>query len=794
MYNRTLCICGLSLKFLPKRWLTNLSIIFLILTLAFVMRDNAYAAQNLLDSSHHSEDNPSVLSDQSVFPQAENIVIDSLIIHLEKGTTERQLRLLLAKNHYLLEKFWPQFSLAKVSIPSRGISASSANAIQRLNGHRRQLEQLPNIHDAYYNTIIQVPDDDLSGEFIQPSSIKNGSTGDPKRPNDELYSEQWSLELLDVVKSWEICQGHSSSVIALIDSGFDTDHPDLDSSSLWVNIVEMNGEPGIDDDGNGFIDDYHGWDWIDNDNVANDELGHGTHVGGSIVAKTDNYIGISGVAPHVKIMPLRILREDGKGEISDLVDALAYALRKGVKIANLSLVSYYNSPPLAAAVEIAHNEGLLMVAATGNLSSRVYWPAAYPETLAVTATGNNDAWASFGNFGQEVDIAAPGVDIISTYIGGEYHRTSGTSMATPYVSALAALIASLRPDLTHTEIRETITSTAEDINHEVQAGFDHFVGWGRINFHNALLKASEDLVLSSVEDNQSTVFTGDQIEIQYRVSIRNANNFTPQAAKVKFELTLQDEILFESYAVTENGIADFNFEAPKQRGEYVIKVKHGNKVAPWPLFVQVHPDNISIHPQSTEIVVHSGVLIRLEIKNSTNSHLEGTTPFTIHTTAGTIKDQTGNSYGREFKGIATNGEYVFSLVSDGSVETAIVTVTVDKLTETREIQFIAGSPTSISCQDAEPLVPIRSINRVSINCIIEDSYTNPVRDGTKVQMGSQLEETIDGQVTFEVTVPSGPTFVDDEVIEQIRVLETDIQRKIQVPVMKYQSLMPIIYN
>jgi len=231
--------------------------------------------------------------------------------------------------------------------------------------------------------------------------------------------------------------------VALIDSGYGMDETDIPTYSLWENQAEAQGTAGIDDDDNGFIDDIHGWDWIGDDNSTDDELGHGTQVGKAILDIAEQH---ATSREAVKIQPLRILRADGKGEIADLVDALGYTLRKGVRIANISLVSYYNAPALEEAIRIASEEGLLIIADAGNLATRVYWPAAYPETFAVSSINHSSA---DGCSGGNVDIMVSSDDATSH------------SEATPAVTAVAALLLFQHPDWSIETIVNTILSTAD---------------------------------------------------------------------------------------------------------------------------------------------------------------------------------------------------------------------------------------------------------------------------------------------------------------------------------------------
>jgi len=421
-------------------------------------------------------------TENSTYSQAKPPLVDSTSVHLnqliigvEPETTAEEISALLSNRGLKLIKYWPAFAGALVELDttrtrtssaSQELQASSINAQQafaKLEQTRHSLEQIPGLQYVTYNARI------TAANLSQAPSAADALTQPPTPPliepfpDDPEFQNQWALNIIRVVDSWNISQGDPDVVVAVIDSGYNVTHPDLENASLWANSIELQGEPGEDDDNNGHVDDFHGWDWVENDNVTNDTFGHGTHVGGTIAATTNNQLGISGMGRNLKILPLRILDGQGSGYINNLVDALNYARIKGVRIVNLSLVLEFDSPILSAAIESVRNE-MMIVAATGNASANVYWPAAYPGTIAVAATDDEDKYASFSNRGAQVDLAAPGVDILSADDGIDYADNTGTSMATPHVSALAGLISSLRPDFSNAEILNTIKDSAVDIN------------------------------------------------------------------------------------------------------------------------------------------------------------------------------------------------------------------------------------------------------------------------------------------------------------------------------------------
>jgi subtilisin family serine protease len=341
--------------------------------------------------------------------------------------------------------------------------------------------------------------------------------------DDEYFSRQWALDEsnalanIRAVPAWTRALG-AGAVIAVLDNGVQLDHPDL-ANQLYANAGEGGAgreSNGIDDDGNGFVDDWRGWDWVGSDNdpsAVSDS--HGTHVAGTAAAQRDNVIGVAGVAPSAKLLALRVL--DGRtGFLSDLIDAIAYSGRLGVKVANMSLGGDEMSASLRSAIESYPNT--LFVAAAGNdgidldLPGNASSPCEEEATnlICVASSTSLAAPASSSNYGANaVDVFAPGELITSTVIGG-YGNMSGTSMASPQVAGAAALLISAEPSLTGAQLRTRLIESAaarDSMRLKVVAN-------GQLDAYGALLLGADDDgdgVLNTA-DNCPTVANANQAD------------------------------------------------------------------------------------------------------------------------------------------------------------------------------------------------------------------------------------------------------------------------------------------
>ncbi len=321
---------------------------------------------------------------------------------------------------------------------------------------------------------------------------ENGTMTGAWLPNDPAFADPdkvYGQLQIKADRAWSLALGSPDVTVAVLDSGVDLTHPDL--AGLWrVNAGEIPNN-GVDDDGNGYVDDTCGWDFVDNDQDPSDELGHGTHITGLVAAHANNGIGLAGIASGIKVLPLRVLDGNNQGTWADIAAAMVYAGNLGAQIINLSLGGNSFSHTVQAAVAYAQQHNVLVIAAAGNsATSQAFYPAAYSGVLGVAATqAENQIWPG-SSYGQFVDLSAPGQNIYSSYWtragGSGYQYLSGTSMSAAEVSGAAALIYSVNPRLSAASVSQILIETATDLG---AAGWDSHFGYGQLDVYAAVKEA-----------------------------------------------------------------------------------------------------------------------------------------------------------------------------------------------------------------------------------------------------------------------------------------------------------------
>jgi len=374
---------------------------------------------------------------------------------------------------------------------------------------------------------IQTNQKNKSIDYLEPNYIYHAVI----EPNDGFYTQQIYLSAISAPQAWNYTTGYTPGsknvVIAIIDSGVDVNHPDL-VYNIWQNSGEIK-DNHLDDDGNGYIDDYNGWDFILNQPDPSPKfdgdysflgINHGTIIAGVAAAQGNNNQGIAGVSWHAKIMSLRVLGGDGSGNTLDVARAIDYAREKGAQIINLSFVGEGRSATLEDAIARAYQAGVLVVAAAGNevttgldMTTNPRYPVCHDGgpgnnwVIGVASVDNNNQLASFSNYGNCVDLIAPGVGIFSTLDKNDslpkYNREyggywSGTSVSAPQVVGVAALVKALKPELSLMELRDLLLNNADNIDNKNWL-YVGKMGHGKLNGYKVLAAANSTVSAAEVK-------------------------------------------------------------------------------------------------------------------------------------------------------------------------------------------------------------------------------------------------------------------------------------------------------
>jgi hypothetical protein len=365
-------------------------------------------------------------------------------------------------------------------------------------------------------------------------------------PNDPNWNLQWGPVKIEADKAWDTQRGNSSVVVAVVDTGIDWNHPDLAS-----NYVSL------------------GYDWVNNDTDPMDDEGHGSHCAGIIAATINNEVGIAGLA-QVQIMAEKGLDYTGSGWEDDLANAIIHAVDQGADIISNSWGGYEDGALVHDAVKYAYDHGVSLIAAAGNDAFYMkHYPAAYDEVVAVTATDQEDDPASFTNYGDWVELGAPGVNIWSTIWDDSYDYNSGTSMATPHVSGIAALVWSQFPSMTRDQVRAQLRCTAQDLG---DPGFDKYYGYGRVNAKTAVEQApaAHDLL---VFDWKKTLAVKLGRPKSFNVTVLNFGTSDETNVQVKLLVngTLVDSASISSFPRGASQTVDLSW-TPLEKHDYNITV------------------------------------------------------------------------------------------------------------------------------------------------------------------------------------------------------------------------------
>jgi len=405
---------------------------------------------------------------------------------LNKGQPYRSKGIRYAPDQVLV-KFKPSISEQTIKATIAAYQTKKIKRIPRVDIYQLQIQKDETVEEVLY-AMSQNPDI----EYAKPNYIAYIAI----TPNDTFFQYQYALDNsgqdigipgsptgtpkadIKATTAWGETKGDEELLIAILDTGVDMEHPDL-KNKIYSS----------------------GWDFVNEDSDATDDHGHGTHVAGIAAAETNNREGIAGVAWNCKILPIKVIKEDGEGYYSWIIDGIIWAVDNGADVINLSLGGDIDDSDLEAVIKYAYDNNVVVAAAAGNDGAYVLYPAAYDDyCLAVAATNYNDERVTFlnsvweSNFGPEIDVAAPGDRIIGPvptwYWGPDsipYAYGYGTSVAAPHAAGLAALIKSIKPWLKASEIMDVIRYSADDVNESDYPGKDEFIGYGRLNMEKALV-------------------------------------------------------------------------------------------------------------------------------------------------------------------------------------------------------------------------------------------------------------------------------------------------------------------
>lgn len=420
-------------------------------------------------------------------------VADRILLKPAKGVTETQLKALLA-----------------------GHGASQAGTIKEINV---RILKLP---AQALDRVLEALSRDAQVEFAE----KDFTASAIGTANDPYYTggQQWYLSKIQAPAAWDLANGDPSQVVAVIDTGANYSHPDLQGKLL------------------------SGYDFVNLDSDPSDDNGHGTACSGLIGAVSNNSTGMASVSWNTPIMPLKVLNSSGSGSYSDIAKAVNYAADNGARIINMSLGGSSNSLTLQNAINYAWSKGVVIIAAAGNNgNTTTVYPAACQNVVAVSATTLSDTRASWSSYGSFVDISAPGENILSTY-GSGYGNLNGTSFASPITAGVAALVIDVQPTLTNAEVVDILLKNADDLG---ATGYDISFGYGRLNANRAVLAASSSVPVDTSAPSVTITSPSDGANVSGTTTI-NAN------ASDNVAIT-QMEVLIDGVVVAQSNSASISY-------------------------------------------------------------------------------------------------------------------------------------------------------------------------------------------------------------------------------------------
>ena len=426
--------------------------------------------------------------------------------------------------------------------PTTSVDCFNSNKDRSFNLGNRSSNSVNTVHTTGYNS-------DSGYGLVNAGAAVGKAIGQQPLPDvPKLGGNNWGADMVKAPSAWAKGYTGKGTVIAVLDTGVDYNHQDL-KNNIWTNNKEIPGN-GIDDDGDGYVDDVYGWNFADNNNNTIDTYGHGTHVAGTIAGENNNF-GVTGVAYDAKIMPVKVLGNDGSGTYSAIAQGIHYAVDRGANVINLSLGGDYPNSTLESAIEYADSKNVTVVMAAGNSGNPApAYPARYANKhgIAVGAVDKNKNMASYSDrAGNDTlsYVTAPGSSIYSTVPGDKYATYSGTSMASPHVAGVAALMLSANPNLTSGQIRQMITETA---GNSLQTTSTSSLGRSYTSEiyrdSNFSVSYPTESNISQYQDN-TTEIEPELLQVTPQYQLERSSNYSPSSTVGNDEMLLNSELWSE---------------------------------------------------------------------------------------------------------------------------------------------------------------------------------------------------------------------------------------------------------
>lgn len=453
--------------------------------------------------------------------------------------------------------------LRVAEVKAATVKAASVQALNAKHGitkieqlYKRALERRPDWTHLADDYVFYFPQSkkvrDVVDDFRKDKNVTAASGSSIVRvfetiPNDPRYGDQYGLTNIKASQAWDRTTGESSVVIAILDTGIDTDHVDLQGRIS-----------------------AQSWDYVNNDNDPEDDYGHGTSVAGVIGATTNNGKGVAGVDWQAELLIFKVLDSNGNGDMAWIRPAIAEANSLSVEVINMSFGQYLPDSGLEQRCTEAYNNGIVLVAAAGNGNvETLSYPAGYSTVLAVAAVGQNDVrsvWSGLeaSNYGTWIDISAPGTDIWSTEMNGGYDwRNNGTSLSAPFVAGVAGLVKAANPSLTSQEIYDRIKNTADDIDSLQQPQYQGKLGSGRLNAANAVAGVNAEIY-----SPQAGSYVSGTVNI---IGTATGWNFSTYEVDVLKSGTVESNLITSNTSVESGTLTSWNTTG--KNGEYTIRLK-----------------------------------------------------------------------------------------------------------------------------------------------------------------------------------------------------------------------------